>query len=231
MASSSLSSRLFANVLKGIEHEKAERLKKEWEAQRASFDAQESQQRADAALLIKKRADFTEREKRQRDELTELEQKVRDAQVRGEEERRIDTAMARAAVFRGSSASDVKERLVHEGVPEALAQEIVRLRTLDQTLENRGGMSARFIEKEDPTRSRAEPHYRSLDESVGSSGKKRYGPEQQYLRMEEQDSMYQGVPDAVSGLAKPPGTYDHGIDKEEGVRKGLGLGEHNPVYR
>ena len=135
MASSSLSSRLFANVLKGLEHDKVERLKKEWEAQRAALDSQESQQRADAALLVKKRIDFDERERREKEELTELEKKARDALIRGDEERRIDAAAARAALFRGSDATDVKDRLMREGIPETLAQEIVKLRTLDQTLE------------------------------------------------------------------------------------------------
>jgi hypothetical protein len=74
--------------------------------------------------------------------------------------------------------------------------------------------------------------YRSLDESIGGgSAKKRDGPDQQYLRMDEPGELYQGVPDAVTGLAKPPGVYDRGADKEDSVRKGLGLGHDNPAYR
>jgi len=34
----------------------------------------------------------------------------------------------------------------------------------------------------------------------------------------------------VQGLAKQPGMYQHSSDKEEGVRKGLGIHD-NPAYR
>lgn len=228
MTSSSLSSKLFANVLKGIEQEKSDRIKKEWEAQRAALDADESRKRADAALFARQRNDRDDREQRERDAVTELERKARAvASQRREENRRIDAAAGRASVFRGSDAGDVKERLRREGVPEGLAQDIVRLRTLDQELENSGGMRASMREREDPTRQANNPMYRSLDASVDAAGARRAGPEQQYLRMEEPANVYQG---ASSGLAQPPGAQTSASDKHDGVRKGLGLSE-NPMYR
>lgn len=224
MASSSLASKLFANVLKGFEREKAEELRKEWESRKALIDAEEARQRADAALLAKRKADLSEREQRERDELTALERKAREVLSRSEEERRIDAAGARAAVFRGSSGEDVRERLRREGVPEGLAQDITRLRTLDQELENSGGMRARMLERSGPTGQGAEPLYRSVDEnSNGTLGRR--DDERQYLRAEEPSDAYSGA-----GLARPPGANESDQDKEDGVRKGLGLGNNN-LYR
>jgi hypothetical protein len=132
-------------------------------------------------------------------------------------------------------------------VPEALAQEITRLRTLDQTLENSGGMSARFFEREDAARQATQGNrdstvlYRSIDENFGGSGERARrsrtdgsddNPAYRTLTLDPVDD-YAGVPETVqNGFARPPGVYDASArDREEGVRRGLGLGSQNPAYR
>lgn len=175
----------------------------EWRAHAREQDEQDARARQDALLSAAKRADAEAFERRVR-ELDEAKQHA----PRGDSlaQKRLDDLHKRLDDFRGNDDESLRERLLKEGFPEALTQQELRMRTLDQRTGNELGMRARFFEQE--TKNASQPPMKTSAEPL-------------YLRESEPEPTYQANTPQTSSDPKAK-------DAADGVKDALGL---RPLYK
>ena len=194
-------------------------LQREWASHRAQMDEEDATARQDALISAARRAEELSRdEQTRRDEAQGVAAARAGAALLQQDIVREGALRARLAEFRGSDNASINERLRKEGFADALTENKLRERTLDQRVGNELGLKPAFG-------SGPEPSY-SLGNPPGTPDDK------QYLQMGE--SLYRSeVPETVRGSAGLPGTYENPRDKDRelGIRKGLGLGiDEDPSY-
>lgn len=226
---SSLSHRFLAAALDRAQKEKEERLHKEWVAQREALEREAEEKEQDLIAVAQKRKELEERRKKGEDELEELQSALRAERGFTVEEDTIQAVQRRMQDFHGSDDTSLRARLLAEGFSEMLAQQLVRLRTTDQSAPWDVGLHAAF-----------DRFPGALEEALGRdapsgrpwSPKDENEPQTLYRQENpERERLYNaGLPEAVTDAYNREQQYGRAdgqeakrSDIEEGVRKGLGL--------
>jgi hypothetical protein len=172
----------------------------QWEAHRKTTDESDARERQDAFLSAASRAESEAFEARVREMEAELAASTRRTTA-SPDEKRLSDLHKRIDDFRGNDDASLRERLLKEGFPEALTQQELRLRTLDQRTGNELGMRAQFLQNDSSS---------SPQRPAASSS------EPQYLRESEPEPTYQANTPHSPTDAKTK-------DAEDGVKDALGL--------
>ena len=212
-SSTNIPAQLLASMLSRLRHDKESQLHSQWDAHRKQVDEADATARQDVLISALKRA---EQEEQTVNAQTALETAVQRAQASMNSQQqdtiREGALRARLQEFRGSDDESVSERLRKEGFGDALTENKLRERTLDQRVGNELGLRP------------GQEFSRGPEKLYTQDTVSERGESQPYMRSE--DSMYNSASvDPTRGGSGSANAYERARDKdaEDGVRKGLGL--------
>jgi hypothetical protein len=146
---SALSPRALAAMLRQLQQEKEERLRRESSEETKKLEREEEERKRELEHVTKKKKDLADKLKREQESLERLKEEAAQQVTAADEEHRVEHLQRRIQEFRGNNDEDLKERLIAEGFGEALVNTMLRLRTLDEKVKNDTGLQARFSHRND----------------------------------------------------------------------------------
>jgi hypothetical protein len=144
------SSKHLASMLHQLQLEKEQRLRELAAAEEKKLQEEAEDLKRKATDLARKKQHQSEELKREEEDLKKLREAASQADMFAAEEQRISDLRQRMEEFRGNDNESLKSRLMAEGYGEALINQMLRLRTLDEQLDSPRGLKARYSDEENP---------------------------------------------------------------------------------